>query len=157
MGAIDLDRGVTMRQIVKFNDKGGFLPDPAYGGMQVFMYKDEPGVYYNIHGKKLPEAIAKRAGFDTEKHAKMRKFREADQAFKAQLAKELALELGEEVILAENKDYKVVAMPMERAKIIDKDTGNAINSVPMPKADAMVLFEELNGGPANQQPKAKEK
>lgn len=145
-GSIDIDRGVTIRQIVAF-DKGNpykFLPDAKYGGLTVYMYKDTPGVYYDVHGKELPEAIAALAGYPVDKLAKVRHKRQAMQAFENRLAQELALESEEEeVILKEDGDWKVIAMPMDRAKIVDKETGEAVTAVPMPKADALALLKQL--------------
>lgn len=145
--SIDVDRGVSIRQVVKFDTKNPhkYEPDPAYGGLTVYMYKDEPGVYYDVHGKKLPEALAKKAGFDTSLMAKMRKKREAMKDFETQLANALALEVEEEIILGQKGDWKVVALPMERAKIVDIETGDVVTSVPMPRADALALLDNLVG------------
>lgn len=144
---IDVDRGVTMRQIVRFDrdNPHKFDADPSYGGMIVYMYKDDPGKYYDVHGKPLPEGIAKKAGFPVDRLAKMRKKREAMEAFEQKLKTELATEMDEEVVLAEAGDWKVVAMPMERAKVVDKETGEAVTAVPMPQADAIALLEHLTG------------
>lgn len=143
-GAIDVDRGVTIRQVVKFNDHGQFSPDPAYGGLMVYMYKDEPGVYYDTHGRKVPEHLADIAGFDTKRNAKSRRKHEAMKDFERKLAQELALEADEEIILAENSEYRVVALPMERAKIVDRETGAPVTHVPMPQADALSLFNLMS-------------
>lgn len=144
---IDVDRGVTMRQIVRFDKDNPhkFEADATYGGMIVYMYKDDPGKYYDVHGKPLPEGIAKKAGFPVDRHAKMRKKREAMEAFEQKLRQELAAEMDEEVILAEAGDWKVVALPMDRAKVVDKETGEAVTAVPMPQADALALLEHLTG------------
>lgn len=152
MNRIDVDRGVTLRQIVKFDDKNPnkYIPDPSYGGMFVYMYKDEPGKYYDVHGRPLPEGIAKRAGFPVEQLAKQRHKREVLKTIEDRLSIELALELGEEVILSgddgmplENATWKVLALPMDRAKVVDKETGEAVTAVPMPRPDAIMLFNEL--------------
>lgn len=145
--AIDVDRGVSMRQIVKFDLKNPrkFEPDISYGGMFVYMYKDQPGVYYDTHGKELPEHMAKLAGFDVNKMAKARAKREAIKAFEDRLSAELAAEFDDVVVLKEAGDWQVIAMPMDRAKIVDKETGQAVTAVPMPRADAMVLLDNLVG------------
>lgn len=144
---IDVDRGVTMRQIVRFDKSNPhkFEADATYGGMIVYMYKDDPGKYYDVHGKPLPEGIAEKAGFPVSRLAKMRKKREAMQAFEQKLRNELAAEMDEEVVLAEAGDWKVVAMPMDRAKVVDKETGEAVTAVPMPQADALALLKHLTG------------
>lgn len=148
--AIDIDRGVTLRQIVAFNDPSNprkFEPDINYGGMAVYMYKDEPGVYYDVHGKPVVEAIAKKAGFPTDKLAKAKRRRDAVAALEAQFRAELdADDQEEEVVLAEAGGYKVVSLPMGRAKVVDKDTGDSVTPVPMPVEAAKVLLGELTKG-----------
>jgi hypothetical protein len=143
--SIDVDRGVSIRQIVKFDEKNPrkFEPDATYGGLTIYMYKNEPGVYYDVHGKKLPEALAKKAGFDTSTNAKLRKKRAAMADFEKQMAEALALEVEEEEVLAQKGDWKVVALPMDRAKIVDVETGDTVTAVPMPRKDALMLLDNL--------------
>ena len=145
MATIDVDRGVTIKQIVRFDkaNPNKFVPDPTYGGMTVYMYKDEPGKYYDVHGRLLPEGMAEKAGFDVKSLAKQRHRREKLKEFDDRLAQELALEMGEEVILKEAGDWKVVALPMERAKVIDKESGEAITQVPMTRPEAIALLDSL--------------
>jgi hypothetical protein len=146
MGAIDLDRGVIIRQIVKFDTKNThkFEPDEKYGGVVVHMYVDEPGVYYNVHGKKLPDAIAKYAGFDTDKLSKLRNKRLAVLAFEERVRAELEIELDEdEVVLGEAGEWKIIGLPMDRAKVVDKETGEMVTPVPLSRTDAKILLKEL--------------
>lgn len=151
MQAIDVDRGVMMRQTVKFDkdNPNKFMPDARYGGIVVYMYKDEPGEYYDVHGNKLPEGVAKLAGFETGKYAKLKAKRRAMQQFEEKLRKELELESSEEeVILAEAGDWKVVQLPMGRAKVIDKTTGALVTAVPMGEGEAMVFLQMLTDSEA---------
>lgn len=145
---IDVDRGVTMRQVVRFDAKNPhkFEPDPQYGGMTVYMYKDEPGVYYDVHHKVVPEAVAAKAGFDTTKLAKARRKREAMAQFEEKLRAELAMEVEEEIILREGGGYKVIQLPEGRARIVDSDSNEAVTPVPMTKTEAIRLFGELTAG-----------
>lgn len=144
---IDLDRGVSIRQVVRFDEgnRHKFEPDEKYGGLTVHMYKDTPGVYFDVHGNPLPDAIAKRAGFPVERLAKSRAKREAMNKFEQRLAEELALEADEEIILAQDGNWKVVALPMERAKVVDVETGEPVTAVPMTRADALLFLQELTG------------
>lgn len=146
-GAIDVDRGVSIRQVVKFDDKNPnkFEADVKYGGMTIYMYKDEPGKYYNVHGKEIPEGMAALAGYPVEKLAKARRKKEAMAAFTRELENQLALEMDEEVILKEDGDWKVVAMPAGRAKIVDKETGSLVTPQPMTRKDALELLKHLTG------------
>ena len=154
-GAIDVDRGVTIRQIVKFDEKNRhkFEPDPQYGGLTVIMYKDAPGTYFDVHGHKVPEEIAGKAGFPIAQLAKARKHREKLAELDQMLRLELNLENEEEIIMEQAGDYKVIALPMDRAKIVDIETGNSVTPVPMPRSDAMMLFKSLTAD-AVQEPTA---
>lgn len=144
-GAIDVDRGVTIRQIVKFDEKNRdkFEGDPQFGGLTVIMYKDAPGTYFDVQGRPVPEKIAEKAGFPVAKLAKARKHREKLAELDQMLRLELNLENEEEIVMAEAGDYKVIALPMDRAKIVDKETGATVTPVPMPRSDALMLFKSL--------------
>lgn len=150
MPEIDVDRGVSIRQITKFENQHKFAPDPKYGGLTVYMYVDEPGIYYDVHGRIVPEGLAQMAGFEIDKLAKLRNKREAMAKFEKRLAQELALETeDDEVVIIQEGDWKVVALPMDRAKIVDIATGEAITAVPMPRSDALVLLAHLTGTAQN--------
>lgn len=148
--SINLDRGVTMRQIVAFNDPKNprkYEPDINYGGMAVYMYKDTPGVYFDVHGKEIPEVIAAKAGFPVGKLAKARRRKEAVAALEAEFRRELEVEdIEEETIVAEAGAYKVVALPMGRARVVDRETGDSVTPVPLPLEAAKVLLGELTKG-----------
>lgn len=143
---IDVDRGVVLQQIVAFDktNTSKFTPDPKYGGMSVYMYVDEPGIYYDVHGNKLPEAMAKMAGFDVQKHAKLKKRREALADFDKQMAAQLDMEGDEVEIIKEQGDWQVIALAAGRAKVVDKDTGLPVTATPLPRADALALLTMLN-------------
>jgi hypothetical protein len=143
---IDVDRGVTIRQIVKFDktNQHKFEGDIKYGGLTVYMYKDEPGVYYDVHGNKVPEGIAKLAGYPIDKLAKARRRKEALLAFDEQMRQQLAMEPDEESrVLAEDGDWAVMSLPNGRAKIVDKETGASITPITLPEKDALLLLKEL--------------
>lgn len=144
---IDLDRGVTIRQIVAFTDHTNprhYEPDINFGGLAVYMYKDDPGKYYDAHGKPLPEGIAERAGFPVGKLAKARKRKEAVAKLEAQFRAELeADELDEVRVIAEAGEWQVIELPMGRAKVVDKETGDSVTPVPLPIEAAKVLLGEL--------------
>lgn len=146
MGAIDVDRGVIFRQIVKFDAKNPnrFEPDHQYGGLSVYMYVDTPGVYFDVHGKEVAPALAKKAGYDTTKLGKLRAKALALEEYNERLKAELAIELeGDEEVLAEAGDWKIVALPNDRAKVVDKETGEAVTAVPMSRKDAKQLLSDL--------------
>ena len=62
--AIDLNRGVSIRGCDK----------PTC--FQVFMYKDEPGVYLNVYGNPVSDEIAEEAGFNVKELGKAKALKE---------------------------------------------------------------------------------
>lgn len=142
---IDLDRGVTMHKIVKFVGVNKFEADQAFGGMCIYMYKDEPGVYYDDHGRKVPEALAEKAGFPIKEHAKQRAIREATAKFKEQMAAQLRVGDEELTVIKAAGDWQVLRLPLGRAKIVDRETGESVTPTVMTEADALMLLDQLTG------------
>lgn len=144
--AIDVDRGIVFKQVVKFDakNKNKFEPDEQYGGLAVYMYIDTPGVYYNVHGKEVPAAMAQKAGYDVTHLGKLRGKQLALAEFDRKLRAELEIELAEdEVVLAEAGEWKIIGLPADRAKVVDKETGEPVTAVPMSRSDAKKLLAEL--------------
>lgn len=141
MNKIDVNRGVTIRKAVRFDEKNPKRFETIYGGLEVYMYKDQPGVYYDAHGNKVNEKLAGIAGFPTSKLANERKRKERLDAFKDQVDKELAL-LSEDdpVVLAERDDWKIVQAPGGRARIMTLD-GDYVTPLPITKKEAFQLLD----------------
>lgn len=103
---IDLNRGVR-KQI------------DSKTGIEVFMYKDKPGVYYDRAGNELDEKLAKSAGFDVQglkkRREKMQKMQEAISAIEA--------EYGDAPMFYEKGGLKTIeaGVGTGRFKIADKD------------------------------------
>jgi hypothetical protein len=128
-GNIDLDRGVTLRI--------------TGDGVEVYMYKDTPGVYLNAYGTQVSEQLALRAGFDVERLAKARKRRE--------MMKKAALMIDEELdqddvrtkkVIVERNGFTVTSIGLGRHIIEDPD-GLKITERPLTKEEAVALFDEL--------------
>lgn len=62
---IDLDKGILYEVPVERRPMGGVIirKDPMTGA-DVFMYRNEPGVYYGANGVEVSPMMAKSAGFD---------------------------------------------------------------------------------------------
>lgn len=150
---IDYDRGVHKRT--------------GPGGIEVYMYKDDPGVYLNAYGTPLPESIAEAAGFDvaTNRKAKLKKERVAAalRAVDADLASLEGEPDAEEVVTKEQDGWKIIDIGLGRRLIKDPE-GNQITPQSMPQEQAESLLAQLAGPPstvpekeAKQKPKANEK
>lgn len=70
---IDLDRDIMYEVPVGRRPRGGVVcrRDPETGA-DVFMYRNEPGVFYSANGLEVSPILAKKAGFDIERLAKAR-------------------------------------------------------------------------------------
>lgn len=105
---VDLDRGCYMRALENYAEVG------LSGPISVWMYADELGIYYDSHGRELPEAVAAAAGFDTTRFRDERLKRERIAAVKAEM--EVGPERGEE--LARNDSgYLLLKIGPDRAVI----------------------------------------
>lgn len=129
---IDYDRGVLFQQ-------------DSRSGMNVYMYTDTPGEYLNVHGKPVPDSIARAAGFDIDLYAKAKLRRERMAAAREAIDKEIELNATvEHKVIAEAQGYKAVDIGLERYNVVDPDS-NTLNTIPLSKPVAMALLKELSG------------
>jgi hypothetical protein len=134
-GNIDIDRGVTLKI--------------TGDGVEVYMYKDTPGVYLNAYSQPVTEELAMRAGFDTQSLGKQRKRRE--MLAKAALMIDVELEnedveLGKRKIVKERNGYTISSIGIGRHIINDPD-GQQLHERPLTKEQAELLFDELVPAP----------
>jgi len=117
MAGIDYDRGVIIR----------VHPET---GMDVCMYRRDPGVYYTSTGIELPVALAAKAGFDVETHARARRKREMLDEFASKLDREETAEVQAAAVkpkdvVHEVDGFKVVSLGGGRHSVEDQD-GNVL-------------------------------
>lgn len=111
---IDYDRGVRIRTA-------------ANVGMDIYMYKDRPGEYLNVHGNPVPKEIAAQAGFETEKLEKRRLHRLARAAAVSRVDQEMELEdTAQRGLVANFGNYRVVQLGDSDRYGVDDADGNAI-------------------------------
>lgn len=129
--AIDYDRGVV------------FQTHPSTG-MNVYMYKSEPGKYINAYGSPLSEKIAQEAGFDTVKYGKEKLKRERMAVAMGAIERELeAVEDAKVEPVYELGGFKIMDIGLGRHNVIDPD-GNQLNATPLSREIADILVKELN-------------
>lgn len=126
---IDLNRGVTKRTDEKT-------------GVDVYMYKDTPGEYYDGHGKPVSHPVAKAAGFDVEEHQKILTFVKKRREIEESLKKEMEIALEEDRVIAERAGYKVRFVGAGLYQVLSPD-GLVMNSVNLPKEIALELLSSL--------------
>ena len=128
-GKIDYDRGVIKRVHPK--------------GVEVYMYKDAPGVYLNAHGKEVAENMAKTAGFPVDRYTLARRKKElmakAMETIEAELHSDHG---GERIVVCNRKGFNLVCIGLGRHIIEDPD-GNNLTPMPLTKEEGEILFNEM--------------
>lgn len=129
-------------RVINFN-RGVLIQKEPNTGMRVYMYLDKPGVYYNHMERELPEAIAKKAGIDTEYFAKLKFKQDKMGELSAAIEKELALQeaKAKPVVIETRGEYTLVKIG-PRAEVRDGD-GNSMSEHPMPYDEAKIFLDIL--------------
>ena len=100
---IDLDKGIEYGIPASRRQKAGvsIRRDPETGS-DVFMYRQDPGVYYSANGLQVSATMAKRAGFEVEHFAKereklqkMKEFQQSWDSANKTTSKDIVAERGE--------------------------------------------------------------
>lgn len=135
---IDYNRGVTKRMT------------PA--GVEIFMYKDEPGVFRNAFGDTVALELAEQAGYNVahlgQIRAKQTRLTEAHAAIEA----EFKSSETERSIIQEINGYQLVSIGLGRHEVLDPE-GNKLSADPLTRQEADVLIKamipdaETEGGP----------
>lgn len=128
---IDVNRGVSIWRYPK-------------GGMDVFMYKNEPGIYLDAHGREVPEKLAKAAGAPVEKYRKRRMIKE-EQARVTEALKE-KYELDAPEVVKEVDGLQLIELPggmMRVSRVVEGETEHL--SQPIAPEFAKELFEDMSG------------
>ena len=95
-------------------DEGYSISELA-DGARVFMHKKHPGIYLNVHGHEVSEAVARQAGFDVERYRrealKRDKMAEASAIIEAELTQQVT---PEATVIEERGGYKLVDVGYSR-------------------------------------------
>lgn len=136
--AIDYDKGVVIRRADKL-------------GIEVFMYKRQPGVYLSQHGKTLPEVIAKEAGFDVDVLGKRARARARLTEFRDKLEAETELEEGKVVrrVVYEAGGFRVVQLGHPSRNVVEDSDGHLLTEgVFLAQDVAKTLVDQMAGAEA---------
>lgn len=113
-------------------------------GIEVYMYLDLPGVYYNSYEIEVAEELAAKAGYDTTKYGKMKKRREllaiAMQAVDADLEMDEYNEQRE--VIEERGGFTIVHIGMGRHILEDPEGGKLVDR-PLTLEEAKKALDEL--------------
>ena len=110
----------------------------------VCMYKDTPGVYIDLNERLLPEKLAKQAGYDVEMLGKKRRRLEALKRVTEKINKDFD---HEEANIVREVDGLGIQKFGEgrgaRFNVIDMATGEALNSMPLKRAEADKILDDI--------------
>lgn len=123
---IDLNRGVTIKT------------HPS--GVQLYMYKDTPGVYLTAHGIEAPQKMAKEAGFEVERLRKALVKKERMAAALQAVEQEFSGSEAPHKEVAAKDGFRVMSIGFGKHDLIDPDD-NKINPRPLTKQEAMALLD----------------
>jgi len=129
--SINLDRGVHMRS------------HPSMG-MDVYMYVDDPGVYFDAHGNKLTSEIAEQAGFPVDDLDQKHRIKEALDAAQKQVMEQFGV--APKGPVAERDGFKVLDLGLGRYNVLGPD-GSVLTKQPISKEHAMLLLDNLAPNP----------
>lgn len=119
-------------------------------GIWINMYKNEPGIFYDMRGGLVSDTLARECGFDV---AKLK--READRKGKVSDAMQSIeaefSDADEREVLFAKGDYKVIAAAKGFADIFDVE-GNMMNNVKMKRSEALRVAEELTRNIHDEEP-----
>lgn len=126
-------------------DRGAIIMSHPGSGMDVFMYADSPGKYFDAHLNTVPEKLAQEAGYNIEQFSKERVRMERKAQASAIIDQELADDNDiEETVVKKRNGFSVVSIGLGRHNVRDPD-GNILNVHPMPKESAVKLFSVMAG------------
>lgn len=132
-------------------------------GMQIYMYKDNPGVFLDVHGNEVSSRLAKEVGFDVDHLLQERAIIERKAAVFAEIEAEMREGMNEKTLAKEAGGFKMMQVGKFKKFIIEDAKGNAITPVALPQDQAEALLarladeEELETLERESAPKAKEK
>lgn len=134
---VDLNRGVTMRDTEE--------------GVRVCMYKDDPGVFFDVNGDAIDPDVAEAAGFPVRRLLGERRKKLELEKRRREIEKELAEEEARlsDDIEAHGNVSRTFRISEERPgwfNVIDVQTGERQRPQSMSRSEAEELLVSLEGG-----------
>jgi hypothetical protein len=143
---IETTYGTFIERQVVGQPNGGILLRQGPGGMSVYMYNDDPGVFLNERGAIVSDAIASQAGFDVASLAKARRRKLALSKAQAGIDAEYATEENSNII-EERGEYRLVEVAQGHFQIhfVEEDGKGSPLSGILTRQAAAKLFLDLAG------------
>ncbi len=143
--AIETDFGPYLERRVVGQPSGGTIHRVGPGGMMIYMYNDDPGVFYNEHGGRVSNAIAAQANFDVETLAKLHRRKLAMEKATDAVDQEWSEQRSSARVLAEKGEYRLVELGKGHCQVqfIEADGQGSPLSASMAPPAARKLFDDL--------------
>lgn len=148
---IETDHGPYIERQLIGQPNGGCVHRTGPGGMQVFMYCDDPGVFYNERGGRVSEGIARQAGFDVDTLSKAQRKKQAMLQAQKTVEEEYA-GIAAMKIIEERGEYRLVepAPGHFQIQFVEADgSGSTLTTSPLTEKAARKLFVEMAGEDAD--------
>jgi hypothetical protein len=126
--SIDLDRGVQMSS------------HPSLG-IDIYMYIDDPGIYYTAHGNPISSELARAAGFDVDAFEKKHKIKLALAKANQTVLDEFNENPGPKLV-EERDGFKIMDIGMGRHNVVGPD-GDVLHKTPITLEQANILLDNL--------------
>jgi hypothetical protein len=114
-------------------------------GIEVFMYLDDPGVYYSQNGKPIPRTMAALAGYDVEALDRQKRAKEAMAKAATSIAAQLQLsEKSDHAnVIAERDGYTVVSLGGGQHVVKDPDGVVLTQNVHLSREIALKVLDDI--------------
>lgn len=132
---------------IDYDRPGGVLiKSISSTGMEVFMYRNEPGVYYTAHGTEVNKALAEMAGFDVARHTALREHKKRVALASETIAKELDVlnGVGARVVKEELGGFRLVDIGKGRF-LVEDDHGPLNQGTVLTYQMAKTVFDACVG------------
>jgi len=130
---IDEDRGVLIRHVPEL-------------GMEIYMYRDTPGVWLNAYGTPVAPDLARKAGFDVDRYLKLKQRRDMMSQAQAAIEKQLDLEAsqpGARTVILERDGFKIVQTASGRC-VVEAPDGTALTgTAQLNETAARAIFDQI--------------
>lgn len=128
---------------IKIDYNRGVHKQKTRTGIEVYMFLDEPGVYYSSQMTQVTEDLAQEAGFPVDKWRKLRLKKERLIAFNKVLEEELELStVATKKTVKERGGWAIVTTGFGRFFIEDPD-GTVVSDRTLTKEEAEAVFDKL--------------
>jgi hypothetical protein len=141
---IETDFGPYETRVLVGQPNAGCLHRHHPSGMMIYMYNDDPGVYYNERGGRVSDTIAAEANFDVETYGKAHRrklaYAKASGAVDAEFEGQTNLK-----VLKEQGEYRLVELGKGVAQVqfVEADGKGAPLTGTMTLAAATKLFDSM--------------